>query len=197
MNNEVINGKIILIGNSGVGKTTISNWALTGSFNDNFMPTVGGNYISKEIKIESTTIKLQIWDTAGDEKYRSLIPMFYRDAKGAVLVYSICEKKTFQDISYFVQSLNDRAPDIFKVLVGNKSDMEDSRQVSIEEGMQYADEIQAKFIETSARSGDCINNLLQTIAEELYKKYRLDESNKDSANKTVDISNSWSLPCQC
>lgn len=197
MNNEVINGKIILIGASGVGKTTISNWALTGSFNDNFMPTVGGNYISKEIKIESTTIKLQIWDTAGDEKYRSLIPMFYRDAKGAVLVYSICEKKTFQDISYFVQSLNDRAPDIFKVLVGNKSDMEDSRQVSIEEGSQYADEIQAKFIETSARSGDCINNLLQTIAEELYKKYRLEESSKDSANKTVDISNSWNLPCQC
>lgn len=197
MNNEIIDGKIILIGDSGVGKTTISNWALTGSFNDNFVPTVGGNYISKEIQVKSSTVKLQIWDTAGDEQYRSLIPMFYRGTKGAILVYSICEKKTFQEINYFVQSLNERIPDVFKILVGNKSDMVNERKVSFEEGSQYADEIQAKFIETSAKSGDCIDNLLQIAAEELYNRSHLEECDKNAGNKTVNIENSWNFPCSC
>lgn len=194
MNDEVINGKIIFIGDSGVGKTTISNWALTGSFNDKFMPTVGGNFISKEVPIKSSIVKLQIWDTAGDEKYRSLIPMFYRDTKGAVLVYSITDRKSFNEISSFVQSLNERAPDIFKVLVGNKSDMIDKREISFEEGAQYAEEIQAKFLETSARSGDCINQLLQLVAEELYEQYQLKE-NKE--NKAVDITKPWHSSCSC
>ncbi|KAK8893585.1 Ras- protein Rab-22A [Tritrichomonas musculus] len=195
MNNE-INAKIILLGDSGVGKTTISNWALTGSFNDQFSPTVGGNYVSKTIQINESTIKLQIWDTAGDEKYRSLIPMFFRDARGAVLVYSIKDRQSFKILDYFVNSLQDKAPTVFKIVVGNKSDMESERQISSDEGQQYANEIHAQFLETSAKLGSCIDSLLQLIAQQVYDT-QTEKASQDQTNNQIKLNEKSGFSCPC
>ena len=134
--------KIILIGNSGVGKTQLINRYTLNEFMESFNSTIGVEFMPKELTIKDKLVKIQIWDMAGQEKFASITKLYYKGANGAVLVYSIENKDSFKNIQLFWHnSLRQHtSPDIPVMLIGNKCDLEENRMVSVEEGKEYASE---------------------------------------------------------
>ena len=171
--NYEVNFKIIVIGNSGVGKTCITNQAIKQVFSDKYQTTIGMEIFSLFVKINDKVIKLQIWDTCGQEIYRSLITNFYRSSSLAIIVYSIDQRESFKDLDLWIKELKiNNSPDTKLLLVGNKLDLEEKRQVSYEEGMIFKDEFGfIDFFETSAKTGENIKNMFIRIAIALYEEY--------------------------
>ena len=165
--------KIIIIGNSGVGKTSITNNAIKNVFYENYRSTIGMEIFSLFLKINHKLVKLQIWDTCGQEIYRSLITNFYRSSSLAIIVYSIDKKDSFKDVEMWIKELKiNSSPDIKIILIGNISDLADDRQVSYEEGEKYLDEPAIiSFYETSAKTGDNIRKIFEEVGLVLYKDY--------------------------
>jgi small GTP-binding protein len=170
---DLLNFKIIIIGNSGVGKTSITNNATKNIFIENYRSTIGMEIFSLYIKINHRLLKLQIWDTCGQEIYRSLITNFYRNSSLAIIVYSIDKRDSFKDIDIWIRELKAKSsPDIKIVLIGNKIDLDNSRQVSYEEGAKYLEHPEIiKFCETSAKTGENIQKIFKEVAIALYKDY--------------------------
>jgi small GTP-binding protein len=130
--------KIIVVGNSGVGKSCLSLKATKGLFEEEFLSTMGFEFYSFYIKINKSIVKLQIWDTCGQEVYRSLISNFYRNSSVAILVYAINDRKSFEDIDVWTKQIkNLSSPDCKVFLIGNKADLVDSRKVTKEEGKNF------------------------------------------------------------
>ena len=176
-----INFKIIIIGKCGVGKTCITNLATKQIFNDNYVPTIGMEIFSLFIKLNNKTLKLQIWDTCGQEIYRSLITNFYRSSSLAILVYSIDQKDSFTDLDLWLKELKlYNSPDTNLILVGNKKDLDEQREVTYEEGKKFADDFGfIDFFETSAKTGENIKNMFIRASIKLYEnhlKYKDQES---------------------
>ena len=143
--------KLILIGDSSVGKSNILLQYLKGQFDPNSKATVGVEFGTKNIEINNKKIKIQIWDTAGQERYRSITSAYYRGAKGAFIVYDITRKTTFDNIDRWVADLKANGDDnISIVLIGNKLDLEDKREVQKDEGVKKSEEFKTAFMETSA-----------------------------------------------
>ena len=163
---ESINCKVVLLGETGVGKTCLIERYTKSEFHDNFAPTLGGTFIEKEVgyKTYNKTIKFQIWDTAGQEKYRSINKLFYSDANIAILVYDITRKETFDEIkNYWYEQVKENAPkNIQMVIVGNKSDLYEFQEVPTEDVKQYAEEFGASAYECSAKTSVGV--------EEVFKK---------------------------
>jgi small GTP-binding protein len=159
--------KIIIIGDSGVGKSNILGRYLHDEFKEDTKSTVGVEFGSKKMQIENATIKLQIWDTAGQEKYRALAKIFYQNASAAILVYDITTTTSFQAIKeYWADEIKSNSPeDIVIAVVANKSDEYLRQNVPTEEGKELAKQLNAIFANTSAKIGDGIDALFQTIAE--------------------------------
>ncbi len=155
--------KIILIGDSNVGKTCLTVRASDNSFNDHYKATVGFEICNLNLKIKEKKIKIQIWDTCGMEKFRSLITNFYRKASLVIIVYSIDDVNSYKDIDIWLNEVQTHTrPDIKVFLIGNKSDLEDERKVSKEEAQKLCkDRDLTYFIETSAKNGD---NVIPTFA---------------------------------
>ena len=132
------------------------------------------SFFSLFVKVNHKIIKLQIWDTCGQEIYRSLITNFYRNSSLAVIVYSIDKKTSFKDIDLWLKELRlYSSPDIKIILIGNKSDLEDKREVTYEEGAKYLEDDRImSFYETSAKTGDNVKKLFEEIGIELYKEYK-------------------------
>ena len=171
--------KIILIGNSGVGKTSITNNALKNIFFESYRATIGMEIFSLFVKVNHKIIKLQIWDTCGQEIYRSLITNFYRNSSLAVIVYSIDKKTSFKDIDLWLKELRlYSSPDIKIILIGNKSDLEDDRIMS--------------FYETSAKTGDNVKKLFEEIGIELYKDYKTYKPDETLKSNSTILSSSRS-----
>jgi small GTP-binding protein len=168
-----IHFKVIVIGNSGVGKTCITNKAIKNDFNNNYITTIGMEIYSLFIKINNKTIKLQIWDTCGQEIYRSLIVNFYRSTSLAILVYSINNKDSFRDIDLWVKELkSNNSPDTKLILVGNKLDLQDKREISYEEGKKFAKDFGfIDFFETSAKTGENVQTMFKKAAMLLYEEH--------------------------
>lgn len=159
-----INHKIVFIGDSSVGKTSIINQYIYGSVTPDHQPTIGIDFFAKSLKIQNQSVRLQIWDTAGQEKFHSMIPMYIRTSTVAVLVYDITSKASFESLDKWLKTVFDHAnPIIF--IVGNKLDLQEQRTVSTEEGQKFADEHEAHFIETSARTPTNILELFNQIAQ--------------------------------
>jgi small GTP-binding protein len=158
--------KIVFVGAHGVGKTCIVKRAIIDSFDEKTPPTVGGSYHSCPIRIGQTDCRLQIWDTAGQERYRGLTPIYYRQATVAIIVYSIADQVSFDEISEWKRSLDVYAEKRTQlILVGNKADLEDQRVVSFETGEAKAREINAEFCEVSAQNGFGVEDLLTKAGE--------------------------------
>lgn len=156
--------KIIFIGDSSVGKTSIINQYIYNSCNPQYNSTIGIDYFSKNINEADKKISLQIWDTAGQEKFHSLIPAYIRSSTVAVLVYDITCKQSFDNIQQWYQMVMSNADPAF-IIVGNKCDLDSSRAVTAEEGKKFASQINAKFIETSAQRSDNITELFDLIIQ--------------------------------
>ena len=160
--------KVVLLGDAGVGKTSIISRYINNKFSDVIMSTTGATFATKKIEIgPNHKIKFQIWDTAGQERFRSLAKIFYQNASVAVLVYDITKRATFEKIKEaWIKEIKDNAPpDIILALAGNKSDLYEMEKVTLDEGKALAKEINAIFKSTSAMLSHGVNELFMTIGE--------------------------------
>ena len=158
--------KIVFLGESMVGKTNLAFRSVYGSFGTNHLATIGIDFLSKTMYLEDRTVRLQLWDTAGQERFRSLIPSYIRDSSVAVVVYDITNAKSFQQTTKWIDDVRtERGSDVIIMLVGNKTDLADKRQVSMEDGEKKAKELNVMFIETSTRLDYNVNQLFRIIAE--------------------------------
>ena len=183
--------KMILIGDSSVGKSNILLKYLKGEFDPNSKATVGVEFGSKQFNIEGHSIKAQIWDTAGQERYKAITSAYYKGAKGAFVVYDITRKASFDSIEKWVNDLTSTADKkLTIVLIGNKSDLEDQRQVTKEQAEEKANKLQVAFLETSAFSGENLEKAFEMMINEIFKKCHeemLAEVEGDEIEKGQDI----------
>ena len=162
--------KVVLIGDMKVGKTNIVSRYIKNEFNKDSMSTIGVEFGSKELVIEGHNVKVQIWDTAGQEKYKSITNAYYKGAKGAFVVYDITNKNSFENADNWLNNLRASADKKCSIiLIGNKSDLENKREVSIEQGEEKAKNSEIAFMETSALSGDNIDKAFEMMINEAYK----------------------------
>lgn len=161
--------KVVLLGDMGVGKSSIALRLVHNQFNANSVTTVGAVCWTKSVNTSAGSIKLQLWDTAGQERYHALAPLYYRGAAVAVVVYDITRRETFGTLKDWVRELKMQGPsNILIAVVGNKSDLEDQRQVEESAGREFAKEISGIFSETSAKdTTGGINELFTKIGENL------------------------------
>ena len=181
--------KLIVIGNPNVGKSCLSLKGTTGKFQDSYVATVGFDFYSFFAKVEDKLIRLQIWDTCGQEGYRSLVQNFFRGTALAILVYAINDIKSFNDLGTWVKQLKTNAnPDIKIILVGNKNDLVEERKISEEEGRKCCKELDFfSFYETSAKTGFNSQEIFIQAVKLLYindKKYKSGEVGSQAAKLT-------------
>ena len=168
-----ISFKIIVIGDSSVGKSCLTTQAVRNNFEEFYTATIGFEFLTFNIRINNNVLKLQIWDTCGQEVYKSLITNFYRNSSLALIIYAINNLDSFKHAENWLNELKAQAnPNVKVFLVGNKSDLENERVVSKEDGEKFKEEKNLdKFIETSAKTGENARNVLLEAAKLLYKNY--------------------------
>ncbi|KAH6760158.1 RAB GTPase-like protein H1E [Perilla frutescens var. hirtella] len=160
--------KLVFLGDQSVGKTSIITRFMYDKFDTTYQATIGIDFLSKTMYLEDRTVRLQLWDTAGQERFRSLIPSYIRDSSVAVIAYDVANRQSFLNTSKWIEEVRtERGGDVIIVLVGNKTDLVDKRQVSIEEGDIKAREFGVMFVETSAKAGFNIKPLFRKIAAAL------------------------------
>lgn len=164
--------KIIIIGDSTTGKTNILSKYLHNKFDKGSKATIGVELGRKTFTINNDSVEAQIWDTAGQERYRSMTKAYYKGALGALIVYDITKKETFENVESWIADLRNSADKkVHIILVGNKNDLEDERQVSKDSGEMKAKEFGIAFMETSALNGTNIELAFQSLVEEVYNKH--------------------------
>eukprot|EP00884_Botryococcus_braunii_P006382 jgi/Botrbrau1/15745/Bobra.4_1s0113.1 len=161
--------KLLLIGDSGVGKSCLLLRFSEDSFTSSFITTIGIDFKIKKILLDNKWIKLQIWDTAGQERFRTITSAYYRGAMGILLVYDVTDEASFNNIRNWMRNIEQHASDtVNKVLVGNKSDMDESkRAVPYSKGQALADEFGIQFFETSAKNNVNVDEVFQSIAKDV------------------------------
>ena len=163
--------KVLLIGDSGVGKTCILFRFSDDAFNTTFISTIGIDFKLKTIELDGKKIKLQIWDTAGQERFHTITTSYYRGALGIILVYDVTNEKSFNNITKWLRAIQEHAnPGVEKMLLGNKCDMEDKRVVSKERGQAVAIENGIKFLETSAKQDTNIEDAFAELTRSILEK---------------------------
>ena len=178
--------KLLIIGESGVGKTCLLLQFTEGSFTTNHLTTIGIDFKIKIINLEEKQIKLQIWDTAGQERFRTITKTYYKGAHGIILTYDVTDENSFKNVRNWVKQIEQNAQtNVCKVLVGNKCDRED-RKVSYEEGAKLAKEFNMQFFETSAKSNYNVNETFTFLTKEILNSQCKD---KDSQSNIISIDN--------
>ncbi|KAH8145770.1 uncharacterized protein LAJ45_10247 [Morchella importuna] len=162
--------KVVLIGDSGVGKSNLLSRFTRNEFNLDSKSTIGVEFATRSIQVDSKTIKAQIWDTAGQERYRAITSAYYRGAVGALLVYDISKHTTYENVTRWLKELRDHADsNIVIMLVGNKSDLRHLRAVPTDDAKNFAAENHLSFIETSALDASNVELAFQNILTEIYR----------------------------
>lgn len=173
------------------------------SFDTTYQATIGIDFLSKTMYLEDRTVRLQLWDTAGQERFRSLIPSYIRDSSVAVVVYDISSKKTFEQTRKWIDDVRgERGNDVIVVLVGNKTDLGDSkREVTTQQGEEEAKRAGAIFVETSAKVGHNVKALFKRIAQALPGMEGEESQNQGGNMQSIDVSATSKPPqeegCAC
>ncbi|XP_059489171.1 ras-related protein Rab-10 [Neocloeon triangulifer] len=163
--------KLLLIGDSGVGKTCILFRFSDDAFTTTFISTIGIDFKIKTVELRGKKIKLQIWDTAGQERFHTITTSYYRGAMGIMLVYDVANEKSFDNIVKWLRNIDEHAnEDVEKMILGNKCDMEDKRQVAKERGEAIAREHGVRFMETSAKANINIEQAFHELASAILDK---------------------------
>lgn len=175
--------KYIIVGDSGVGKSSILLQFIDKRFNHIHDLTIGVEFGARNIPINDKDIKIHIWDTAGHEAFRSITRSYYRDAAGAILVFDVTQRETFYHLKSWLEEICQMTRNTSIILVGNKSDLTYKRQVSTEEGQMFARKHGMKFIETSAKNNSFIDETFMGVARTILEKIEAGEIDiNDSAN---------------
>lgn len=161
--------KLLMIGDSGVGKTSLLLRYANDSFSPTFITTIGIDFKIKTVCLDSTVVKLQIWDTAGQERFRTITVSYFRGAQGILLVYDVCDRNSFENISNWISQIDAHADvNVIKVLVGNKCDSDPGKiQVSEAEGQALADQYGIKFFLTSAKNDIGVTPAFESVARDV------------------------------
>jgi len=163
--------KVVILGESGVGKTSILNLYVKGEFMEGYQVTLGGSFIQAKVPLNEATVVLDVWDTAGQERFRSLVSMFYRHATAAVVVFDVSNRESYEMCEYWVNKLQDQEPECLLFLVANKIDKSDS-VVSLSEAEEYAKAHNMEFTAVSAKTNTNISQLFTRLAESIVSRYK-------------------------
>ncbi len=185
--------KLLLLGDSSVGKTSILLEYISNKFDDSSISTVGVDYMDKIIDYNKFKIKLQIWDTSGEEKFRTITKNFYRNADGLLVVFDLTNTASYDHISIWINEAKENNDKLKTILIGNKLDLKDERIVAIDVAKQFAEKNNLKYIETSAKDGTNINESFQAIIDLLFDGKSSEEilhefTKQDSSLSVVDDS---------
>jgi len=166
--NPLAKYKLVFLGDQSVGKTSVITRFMYDTFDSTYQPTIGIDFLSKTMYLDDKTIRMQLWDTAGQERFRSLIPSYIRDSSVAVVCYDITSRDSFINTAKWIDDVRqERGDDVIMVLCGNKTDLEDRRAVSYEEGESKSREYNIMFVETSAKTGFNVKALFRKVAAAL------------------------------
>ena len=172
-NSKELEIKICLLGDVSVGKTSIASRFCKNSFNENYINTIGGAYQQQNIMLEDNVkMKLHVWDTSGDERFKSMTNLYYRDAQVAILTYDVSNMQSFEGLGYWLKELSDKVnkDNMLLFLVGNKCDVDSNmKQVPASKAKEYAEKNNMFFYETSAKTGAGVKELFKTIASKEYE----------------------------
>ncbi|XP_025030064.1 ras-related protein Rab-22A isoform X1 [Python bivittatus] len=176
--------KVCLLGDTGVGKSSIVWRFVEDSFDPNINPTIGASFMTKTVQYQNELHKFLIWDTAGQERFRALAPMYYRGSAAAIIVYDITKEETFSTLKNWVKELRQHGPpNIVVAIAGNKCDLNDVREVIEKDAKDYADSIHAIFVETSAKNAININELFIEISRRIPST----DANPPSSGRSLNL----------
>ena len=184
--------KLLLIGNSAVGKSSLLLRFSDNIFNESFLPTIGVDFKIRTFDLSAKTVKLQIWDTAGQERFKTITSSYYKGAHGIILTYDITDKQSFKDIENWLTEVEKFANEnVIKLLVGNKCDLESQRQVTFDEGKEYADSLGIQFLETSAKNNANVEKAFFTLANEIKGRVqKLDDKKPETKSQPKKLEGS-------
>ncbi|KAJ2665561.1 ras GTPase [Coemansia sp. RSA 1200] len=182
--------KLLLIGDSGVGKSCLLLRFADDTYTESYISTIGVDFKIRTIELDGKTVKLQIWDTAGQERFRTITSSYYRGAHGIIVVYDVTDGETFSNVKQWLQEIDRYASEgVNKLLVGNKSDLEDKRKVDVTEAKDFADSLSISFLETSAKDSTNVEKAFMTMASQI--KERMGASNvqqQQQQKKPINLS---------
>eukprot|EP01121_Diplochlamys_sp_Union-15-3_P006076 TRINITY_DN1653_c0_g1_i2.p1 TRINITY_DN1653_c0_g1~~TRINITY_DN1653_c0_g1_i2.p1 ORF type:complete len:212 (+),score=21.46 TRINITY_DN1653_c0_g1_i2:22-636(+) len=195
--------KLLLIGDSGVGKSCLLLRFTEDTFTPSFITTIGIDFKIRTVQMDGKRVKLQIWDTAGQERFRTITTAYYRGAMGILMVYDVTEEKSFNNIRNWFRSIEQHASEnVNKILLGNKCDMADKKIIETETGRALATELGIPFLEVSAKNSINVEESFLTISREIFK--RLSSPNHQETkeevvdlNKTADGDKNEKRKCGC
>ena len=183
--------QLLIIGDSSVGKTSLITRYTNGTFKEEYLATVGLDYNSKDEVFNNETIHIKLWDTAGQERFKSLTQNYLRNADGILLVYDVTTTESFDNLKDWINSIkqNMETKNIFLplIIVGNKVDMEESREISKEDAEKFASENHYKYYETSAKTGDGVDEAIRELVNQILKQDGEVDEQKIEARKSVQI----------
>eukprot|EP01087_Luapelamoeba_hula_P013861 TRINITY_DN3_c0_g1_i1.p1 TRINITY_DN3_c0_g1~~TRINITY_DN3_c0_g1_i1.p1 ORF type:complete len:230 (+),score=44.72 TRINITY_DN3_c0_g1_i1:60-692(+) len=163
--------KILMVGDSGVGKSSLLLRFTDDTFSENFISTIGVDFKIRTVKLEGKTIKMQIWDTAGQERFRTIPSSYYRGAHGVILVYDVTDQVSFNNARQWLTEIERYAcGNVVKLLVGNKSDLASRRVVDVATGKEFADQYKLPFLEASAKDGSNVEKAFLMLVKNIFDK---------------------------
>ena len=178
--------KILLLGDTTVGKTNIINMFIDKVFNQNYMTTSGMDIKNASLEIQNKKLKVQLWDTCGQEKYKSITKTLFLKVQGILAVYDITNVESFTNLKNWINTIKEDGNQMKMMIVGNKSDLDAQRAVKKEEAIKYAQEEKIDYIETSCKTGENIKEAIDDLAEQIYNKFSgndLDKENNINLNE--------------
>lgn len=182
--------KVVLVGDSSVGKSNLLSRYIHNSFSEDKKPTLGVEFGTRIINSREKNIKVQIWDTAGQEKYKSITNSYYINSKGVMLIFDLTRKSSFENIDKWINEVYDiTGKDICIILVGNKSDLNLLREVTSEDGINKAEKYKIQYIETSALSGENVDKVFQKLTDLIYDNflYKINLENEEKITSKLHI----------
>merc|ERR1711904_142698 len=180
--------KLLLIGDSGVGKSCLLLRFADDTYTESYISTIGVDFKIRTIELEGKVIKLQIWDTAGQERFRTITSSYYRGAHGIIVVYDVTDQVSFNNVRQWLQEIDRYAcENVNKLLVGNKCDLQDKRAVAQAEAKAFAEELGVQFLETSAKNSINVEEAFMAMAREIKNRMAMDGGDDSTPDKTTSV----------